>query len=217
MTKLDDLNLFIDYAVDSKDRETARAMVHHFSKDPLAFNVFWAFYRTLPDAKEDCILKIYQPEHHRGTFLFLVHTKLSAYFYMVNTKEAKLVATEGEGLPQDILEFFGFADRAAFDKKHGDLSKHPVYQSEVSQTCPVCYTTNERLHEFGCPVEICPWCDCQLTNCNCRFEKIGVAEITTDKQLETFKAILEEKGRIAYDATLHRPAYPTAGDDDEIE
>ena len=213
-TKRDELNVFIDYAVEPEDQEKARAMIQHFQNDPLALNVLSSFYRTLPDAKEDCIQQMYQPEHHQGTFLFLVRTNLSAYFYMANTKDAKLVATEAEGLPQEILEFFGFANLESFHKKHGDFSTHPVYQSEFTQTCPACYTTDGHLHEFGCPVEVCPWCDCQLTGCNCRFEKIGVTEITTEKQLENFKKILEEKGRIPFDAAFHRPSYPTAGDDE---
>ncbi len=212
--KLAELDTFIDYAVEKKDRKKARNMVSHFSKDPLAINLLSTFYRDLPDAKEDCILQLLQPEQHQGTFLFLVRTNLSAYFYMVNTKEAKLVATEGEGLPQDILEFFGFTDLASFHKKHENFSSLPPYQSEFSETCPVCYTTDGHLHEFGCPVEVCPWCDCQLTGCNCRFEKLGVSEIATDKQLKTFQEILKKKGRISFDAAFHKPAYPTTGDDE---
>lgn len=211
---LDELDTFIDYAVEPADQDKARAMIKQFAQDPLALNLLSSFYRTLPDAKEDCILQILQPEHHQGSFLFLVRTNLSAYFYMVNSKDAKLVATEGEGLPQEILEFFGFADLDSFRKKHGDFSSHPPYKSAFAKTCPACYTTDGHLHELGCPVEVCPWCDCQLTGCNCRFEKMGTSEISTDKHLATFQKMLEKKGRIPFDATLHRPSYPTAGDDE---
>jgi hypothetical protein len=213
-SKQTELDTFIDYAVKKEDQKKARAMISHFSKDPLATNLFSAFYKDLPDAQEDCILQILQPEQHLGTFLFLIRTNLSAYYYMVNNKDAKLVATEAEGLPLEILEFFGFADLDSFNKKHGDFSSEPAYQSQFSKTCPVCYTTDGHLHEFGCPVEVCPWCDCQLTNCNCRFEKLGISEITNDKQLQTFKKILEKKGRIPFDAAFHKPAYPTAGDEE---
>ncbi len=212
-TKLTELDPFIDYAVPEEYRTQTRAMIKHFEHDPLAINLIDAFYRHLPEAEEDSITQILQAEQHQGTYLFLVRTSLSAYFYMVNSREAKLVATEGEGLPQEILEFFGFADPDSFHKKHGDFSNHPAYQTELSQTCPVCHTTDGHLHEFGCPVEVCPWCDCQLNGCNCRFEKMGTTEITTDKQLQTFQKILEKKGRIPFDAAFHRPAYPTAGDD----
>lgn len=209
-----ELDIFIDYAVPKNKQDNARAMVKHFAKDPLATNLLYTFYRELPDATEDYIQTILQPEQHQGAFLFLIRTNLSAYYYMVNAKEAKLVATEAEGLPEDILKFFGFADPDSFTKKHGDFSSEPPYQSQFSETCPVCYTTNGHLHEFGCPVEVCPWCDCQLTNCNCRFEKLGVSEISTDRQIKTFQKILEKKGRIPFDAAFHKPAYPTAGDDD---
>ncbi len=211
--KQDDLDTFIDYAVEPEDREKARAMIRHFSEDPLVTNLLSSFYSSLPDAKEDCILQIFQPEHHQGTFLFLIRTNLSAYFYMVNAREAKLVATEGEGLPQEILEFFGFADLESFQKKHGDFGNHPDYQSEFAATCPACYTTDGHLHELGCPVEVCPWCDGQLSGCNCRFEKLGITEISNDTQIQTFQKIVEKKGRIPFDAALHRPSYPTAGDD----
>jgi hypothetical protein len=212
-TTVAELDLFIDYAVEPEDRDKAREMIKRFSKDPLALNLLTSFYTSLPDAKEDCILKIFQPEQHQGTFLFLVQTNLSAYFYMVNTKDAKLVATEGEGLPQDILEFFGFVDLDSFQKKHGDFKDQPLYKSAFASTCPACYTTDGHLHEFGCPVEVCPWCDGQLTGCNCRFDQMGIAEFSNDKQLIDFQNLLVKKGRIPFDAALHRPSYPTAGDD----
>ena len=212
-TKLEELETFIDYAVLKEDQDNARIMIKHFAKDPLAINLFYTFYRELPDAHEDYIHTILQLEQHQGTFLFLVRTNLSAYFYMVDIKEATLAATEGEGLPLEILKFFGFSDLESFRKKHGDFSTHLPYKSEFTQTCPVCYTTDGHLHKFGCPVEVCPWCDCQLTQCNCRFEKLGLSEITTDQQIQSFQKILEKKGRIPFDAAFHRPSYPTAGND----
>lgn len=212
-TKLAELDTFIDYAVPEEDREKTRALIKHFEQDPLAINLFDAFYRHLPEAEEDCITHIFQPEQHQGTFLFLIQTRLSAYFYTVDTKEAQLIATQGEGLPQEALDFFGFANLESFNKKHGDFTDQPLYQSIFTKTCPACYTTDGHLHEFGCPVEVCPWCDGQLSSCNCRFEKLGTEEITSESQLKAFQKILEKKGRITFDAALHRPSYPTAGDD----
>jgi hypothetical protein len=54
---------------------------------------------------------------------------------------------------------------------------------------------------LGCPVEVCPWCEGQLTNCNCRFTQVGVDRFTADCQLDNFIEALEAKGRIPFDAT----------------
>ncbi|MEN8257792.1 MAG: hypothetical protein ABFS09_08020, partial [Thermodesulfobacteriota bacterium] len=69
------------------------------------------------------------------------------------------------------------------------------------------------LHEFGCPVEVCPWCDGQLTSCDCRFKQLGVSEISAERQLDQFQQLAKKKGRIPFDAASQRPAYPTAGDE----
>ncbi len=213
--KFKELDLFIEYGVPKKQQRQARALVETFGHDPLAINIFHSFYSTLPDATEDCIEKLVLLEQHQGQMLFLVKTTLSSYFYLANNDRAAYGGSEREGLTKEILQFYGFGTQESFEKKFGDLSGLTPYSPDfiTSQVCPVCYCLEGEPHEFGCPIEVCPWCDGQLASCDCRFEQLGVTEISSDKELDHFHQLAIKKGRITYDAASQRPAYPTAGDD----
>ncbi|MBU0682161.1 MAG: hypothetical protein KKD73_12145 [Proteobacteria bacterium] len=213
--KFKELDLFIEYGVPAAQQEQARALVDKFSHDPLAINIFHSFYSTLPDAVEDCIEGLFLLEQHQGQMLFWVKTTLSSYFYMVNNDKAAYGGSQQEGIREEFLQFYGFGDQESFEKKFNNFSELAPYSPDfiTSQVCPVCYCREGELHEFGCPVEVCPWCDGQLINCNCRFEQLGVTEITSDSQLDLFLQRAKKKGRITYDAASQRPAYPTAGNE----
>ncbi len=213
--KFKELDLFIEYGAPKKHHKKARAMVNKFGHDPLAINIFHSFYSQLPDAVEDCIEELVLLEQHQSQILFLVKTTLSSYFYLVNNDTAVYGGSEREGLAEDLLQFYGFGDQEGFEKKYGDFTGLTPYSPDFinSQACPACFCREGELHEFGCPVEVCPWCDGQLTNCDCRFEQLGVAEINSDRQLDQFQQLAQKKGRIPFDAASQRPAYPTAGDE----
>ncbi|PLX48671.1 MAG: hypothetical protein C0613_09640 [Desulfobulbaceae bacterium] len=211
--KLKELDLFIDYGVPKEQQKEARTVVDKFSHDPLAVNIFHNFYSRLPDAVEDCIEELVLLERCQGQLLFLVNTSHASYFYLANSEKAEWAGSSREGLAEELLHFFGFADQEAFFKKYGDFSGLPPYSPDFLNTaaCPICYCREGELHEFGCPVEICPWCDGQLINCDCRFQQLGVAELNTEEQLQRFQELTQKKGRIPFDAASQRPAYPTAG------
>lgn len=213
--KFEELDLFIEYGVPKERQTQARALVNKFSHDPLAINIFHSFYRTLPDAVEDCIEELFLLEQHQGQMLFWVKTTLSSYFYMVNNDKAAYGGSEREGIREEFLQFYGFGSQESFDKKFSNFSDLPPYSPDfiTSQVCPICYCREGELHEFGCPVEVCPWCDGQLISCHCRFEQLGVSEISSDRQLDLFQQLATKKGRIVFDAASQRPAYPTAGDE----
>lgn len=213
--KLKELDLFMEYGVPKEHQKLARTMVNKFGHDPLAINIFHSFYSQLPDAVEDCIEELILLEQHQGQMLFLVKTTLSSYFYLVNNDKAEYGGSEREGLAEDLLHFYGFGDQESFEKKYGDFTGLAPYSPDFinSQACPVCYCREGELHEFGCPVEVCPWCDGQLTSCDCRFKQLGVSEISAERQLDQFQQLAKKKGRIPFDAASQRPAYPTAGDE----
>lgn len=213
--KFKELDVFIEYGVPKGQHKRATALVNKFSHDPLAINIFHSFYSHLPDAVEDCIEELVLLEQHQGQMLFLVKSSRSSYFYLVNNDKAEYGGSEREGLAEDLLRFFGFGSQENFDKKFGDFSGQEPYSPDFinSLVCPICYCRQGELHEFGCPVEVCPWCDGQLTHCDCRFKQLGVAEISSDRQLDTFQQLATKKGRITFDAASQRPAYPTAGDE----
>lgn len=213
--KFKELDLFIEYGVPKKQQKQARALVQKFSHDPLAMNIFHSFYSHLPDAVEDCITELVLLEQHQGQMLFWVKTTLSSYFYMANNDMAAYGGSEKEGMREEFLLFYGFGNQESFEKKFGDFSELEPYSPDfiTSQVCPICYCREGDLHEFGCPVEVCPWCDGQLTSCDCRFSQLGVSEINSESQLDLFQQLAQKKGRITYDAASQRPAYPTAGDE----
>jgi hypothetical protein len=78
--------------------------------------------------------------------------------------------------------------------------------------CPSCHVAVGEFHTLGCPVEICPWCNGQLTYCNCRFTRLDVDTMDKVEQIEKLLELLEEVGRITYKKE-HAPGYPTIGDE----
>lgn len=211
--KLKEIDLFIDYGVPKEQQQEARTVVDTFSHDPLAVNIFHNFYSRLPDAVEDYIKELALLERRQGQVLFLVKTSHTSYFYLANSEKAEWAGSNQEGLAEELLHFYGFADQEAFFKKYGDCSDLPPYSPTFlnRHACPICYCLEGELHEFGCPVEICPWCDGQLINCDCRFQQLGVAQLNTEEQLQRLQELAHKKGRIPFDAASQRPAYPTAG------
>ncbi len=213
--KFAELDLLIEYGVPQKEQKQARELAHTFGHDPLAINIFHSFYSSLPEAVEDCITGLVLLERHQGQMLFLVTTSRSSYFYLANHDHAEYGGSPREGLREDILHFYGFAAQKSFEKKHGDFTGLAPYAPDfiTSKVCPVCYCLEGELHEFGCPLEVCPWCEGQLISCPCRFRQLGVNEISTEAQLARLQELAHKKGRIVFDAASQRPAYPTAGDE----
>ncbi|MEN8139873.1 MAG: hypothetical protein ABFR97_01465 [Thermodesulfobacteriota bacterium] len=212
--KIKELPVLIEYGAPPELQEQARIVVEKFSHDPMVINILHDFYSHLPEAREDCLEEFFLLAQQEGLLLFRVKTSLSFYYYLVNRELAELVGSDGEGLEERVLSFFGFNEMAAFRERYGDFSDLEPHDPSFlgQQACPACLCGQGQLHTFGCPVEICPWCDGILTNCNCRFDQLGLAKVTSQAQLDTFLAHLEKKGRIPYDAALHSPGYPTAGD-----
>ncbi len=214
-TKFSELPVLIEYGVPESDQQKAMTMVEHFSHDPLVINILHEFYSHLPEAEDDCILEFFLLEQLDGVQLFLVRSNLGSYFYLVNRDKAELVGTVPEGPDENSLHFFGFSDGAAFQKKYGDFKDLTSHANTFigKEACPSCFCKDGDSHVFGCPVEICPWCDGQLTNCNCRFDQLKVDEIKNQMQLDSFLKLLHKKGRISYDAASHCPSYPVQNEE----
>lgn len=195
--------LLMQYAVNPEDLRQARHLVEKYENDHIALNIFHEFYSYLPEAENDAILILRKLDHKEGTFLIAVSTKIDHYLYLATREEAIFLGTKEDGIwDQEVLDFFGWTRETAL-KKHSDLDTFPLYVPAYldQRLCSICSVAHGENHRLGCPIEICPWCEGQLTNCNCRFEQAGKNLIQNENQLDTFLEKLERKGRIPFDAS----------------
>ena len=150
-----------------------------------------------------------------GAYLLDVSTKNFQYLYFFNDDTPFYLGEKKDGIgDNEVLSFFGFSTNDEFLKTVDNRShQYADFKGKVSSFCPACAVEAGEYHQLGCPVEICPWCDGQLNICNCRFEQLGVDEITEENEIDRLETLLNDKGRIPFSED-HAPAYPTAGDDD---
>lgn len=205
-----EIELLIRYAVAETEQNLAMDFVQTFQGDAFALEVIHAYYRALPEAREEPLVKISVVEAKEQVFLFLLSTPHHHYFYLATDEEGAFLGEWEKGIssPQ-VLMFFGYSDQDAFNRHHPSLEglREYVAQERMNEDiCPSCGTEAGSLHSLGCPVEVCPWCGGQLSRCNCRFEQLDVEELTDETMLEQLEERLARKGRIPY-AREQRPTF----------
>lgn len=215
-SRLKEIKLLMEYAVPADERRQALALLEEFSGDRIALNLFHAFYSFLPEGLDDAINGLQVVALKQGIFLLCATTGLDNYLYVVNQEQAEFLGNTANGIwDSEVLEFFGYPSREDSIRSLEDISRFPAYSpaNANSNLCPVCSAANGEFHTLGCPVEVCPWCGGQLTNCSCRFTIIGKSRLTDEDDLESFHEQLIDKGRIPFDAASQRPAYPAGGEE----
>lgn len=206
------------YAVPDEAIEDADDLLLLFRDDRTALTVLEEFYSFLPEAKNDWIKELRLVARQRGVFLIAAVASEDAYLYLVSSEGIEFNGSLREGwLDQDLLDFFEFESAEAFQQAAQDIEQIPEYQPVQvdANLCPACQVATGELHELGCPVEICPWCGGQLIHCDCRFEQLGVDEMS-ESDLLRFEALLEEQGRVAY-APEQRPSFADEGPGVEVD
>jgi hypothetical protein len=184
------------YAVPAEDMAAALDLLLLFGEDRLALAVLEEFYSFLPEAGNDWIKELRLAARRQGIFLLAAMTSADAYLYLVSAEGIEFNGSLSQGwLDGDLLDFFGFADLAAFKKAARNFPEYQPLQTDAA-LCPACQSAAGELHELGCPVEVCPWCGGQLIHCSCRFDQLGIEEMTA-RDLLRFEALLVEQGRIA--------------------
>ena len=215
---VEEIELLIRYAVPEHEQATAVEVVHSFAKDRFALEVIKDFYRILPEAREEALLKISVVEEKEMVFLLLLSTANHHYLYLTNGEEGMLQGEWKDGMSDDqVLAFFDYPSREAFGKAHPEDQVYREYsplERMNEDICPSCGKKSGEVHTLGCPVEVCPWCGGQLNHCNCRFEQLEVEELSDEKLLKKLEKKLAEKGRIPY-AKDQRPTFMTEGDADQ--
>ncbi|MFC1837467.1 hypothetical protein ACFLYW_02155 [Thermodesulfobacteriota bacterium] len=212
----DDILFLMKYAVPEDQADAAMALLEKFDTDIIALNLLHSFYIHLPEGKEDSVTALHLLTHRQGVFLLCVSTGNSLhYLYMVNNEAAHIIGTLSEGIvDQELLVFFGYADNKevlSLTEKPETLNMYEPYSPD-SNLCPSCHIAVGEFHTLGCPVEICPWCNGQLTYCNCRFTRLDIDAMDKVSQIEKLQELLEVEGRISFKKE-HSPGYPTMDDE----
>jgi hypothetical protein len=204
---IEEIKLFIQYSVPEHEIQSAIALVDRYRNNSFIIRLFREYYSSLPEVREEAVLLIAKLIDQQGVHLFVVSTASYSYLYAVSADHVLLLGEYRQEVDTEVLSFFGFASQEEF-LKHCPLADDlEEYVESEKNICPVCGVAEGDCHHLGCTVEICPWCQGQLSNCNCRFQQLEADYITDEEQLEKFIDMLEAKGRIPYRKS-HAPAYP---------
>lgn len=208
-----EIELFIEYGVIEAEKKIAKELLGKYLDNPVALAALLEFYKVLPEAREEAVKRIACIDSLQGVVLLALSTANHTYTTVVSEGAAHVLGEFGkDATPNEILRYFGHSSHDAFLKNCDPVEEMQEYGiSEKKEVCPACGVLSGEIHLLGCPVEICPWCDAQLSKCNCRFEKLDTEFIDTEEQLEEFMELLNEKGRIPYEVD-QTPAYPGTSD-----
>ncbi len=209
-----EIELFIQYGVAEDMRTRAVNVLDRYRQNAVALRLLHEFYRSLPEAREEPVLRMVQIDSHQGVLLLGVITVSYHYLYLVTADEVIFLGEKGQEVEDDVVAFFGYPDTEELHKICRNLSELEDYNSHSRSgrmKCPVCSVLEEEYHHLGCSVEVCPWCGGQLNRCNCRFDQLGVEQISNEEEVLKFRQLLVAKGRIRF-AREQSPSYPSAGD-----
>ena len=213
MSKLvEELKIFIEYSVQQAEQQRALQTMKAYEDNSMALRVMIDFYARLPKFREEAIAKISRIVSRNDAYLLNVETRNFQYLYFFQDEKPHYIGEKEDGIGDvDVLQFFGYTDNREFlktvDKR---TNEYADLRGKPHHFCPACMVGEGEIHLLGCPVEICPWCDGQFNMCNCRFEQLGIDEITEESELDRLEIILNEKGRIPFSAE-HAPSYPAGG------
>lgn len=217
---IEEIKLFIQYSVPEAEIQSAVALVERYRNNAFVMRLFREYYFCLPEAREEAIVRIARLIDRKGVHLFVISTVAFSYLYAVSADQILLLGEYRQEVDPQVLSFFGFQSQEEFLKicPLGDeLEEYASTEKAEKEICAVCGVAEGEYHFLGCTVEICPWCDGQLSNCNCRFEQLKIDDIEDELQLEKFIDLLTAKGRVPYQK-IQAPGYPgTSGGLDNNE
>ncbi len=207
----------VRYVVTDEELPAALALVRRYDSQQLAVPVLRNYYAMLPEGREEMALDLRLVARQEGIALIALATADHRYLYLSSAGEALFLGNFDDGVDDEaVLELFGYRTREDFLAKVMPFSELPSLPATDAAaelaTCTACGVLAGEVHIFGCPVELCPWCEGQVSRCNCRFDQLGVDRIDSEEQLERFAEMLEAQGRIVFQKEQN-PSYPVAGED----
>jgi len=218
---IEDIKLFIQYSVPEDELKPAVALVDRYKDNVFILRLFKEFYTRLPEEREEAVIRIARLIDRQGIHLLVVSTANYSYLYAASVDQVILLGEYLDEVDPELAAFFGCRNQQEFLKlcrPVEDLDEYTTRPDSEKMICPVCGVAEGDCHLLGCSVEICPWCEGQLSRCNCRFEQLETEHIDDDQQLEKYLELLEAKGRVPYKKS-QAPSYPgtSAGLDDTGE
>lgn len=205
-----EIKLFIQYSVPENEIQEALALVDRYQDNAFILRLFREYYSNLPEAREESVVKITRLLDQQGVHLLVVTTATFSYLYAVSAEHVLLLGEYQQEIATEVLSFFGFTSQEEFLNlclPVKNLEEYAATGTAEKAICPVCGVSEGEIHLLGCSVEICPWCEGQLSYCNCRFEQLDTDAIDDEEQLETFYDLLAARGRIPYQKD-QAPGYP---------
>lgn len=205
---LTEIKRFIQFAVSEEDYEAAVDFALKHSKDRDILRLLYQHYSELPEASEQPVNCITELCAKQGVRLLLVITPRESHYYLFSNEQAVWLGLVDMEIDQEVLDFFNIENQEGLRQIVVRIQNVDLQAAKTTiKHCPVCGVQEGEYHLLGCVVEVCPWCDGHVSQCNCRFDMIGVEEITSEEELDQFEELLEKKGRIPFQRD-HRPGYP---------
>lgn len=219
-TELDRLSTeeLVRYTVKEEELAPALALVRRFGHHRFGAGVLRDYYLSLPEGREEMVTDLRLVNERDGTALIGLATTGHRYLYLCVAGVAVYLGAFAEGVQDEVLlELFGYQTIDDYFKQVAEFEKLPPLSDAGATlepvTCVACGVAPGELHLFGCPVELCPWCEGQVIHCNCRFDLLGVERIDSEEQLDQFAELLDTKGRTPFQAGQN-PSYPSTGEGD---
>ena len=212
---IEEISLLIKYAVPENEQQHAVSLAEKYGQDRAVLTLLREYYSTIPEAREEGVERVINLVTLQGVSLFVAVTESEAYLYVVSSDKVVFLGVYGSEVDEQVLSHFGYESQDTFLKKCLPVNELEDYDGHLTKNinaCAACSVKEGEFHLLGCVVEICPWCDGQLSNCNCRFEQLGVDEIESEEQLDDFYDLLREKGRVTFKKD-QIPLYPGAGNE----
>ncbi len=217
---LKEIKLFIRYAVPENELVGAGALVDRYRNHRRILNLLREYYVALPDAREEAVTRITELVQRQGISLFVLTTTSTAHLYAASVDEVVWLGEYPGELDSEIMAFWGFTDQVELANiclPVNELEDYAGGGKGNRGECPACGVLEGDYHFLGCLVEVCPWCEGQLSKCNCRFEQLEIDIVDNEDQLERFLELLTAKGRIPFQKN-QAPYYPgTSGGLDRDE
>lgn len=208
---IDEISAYLRYSVPPAFLDQALTLLTAVAHDPIGRGILGDFYKNLPDAREDGIRALRLLGKSQGIFLIAAQTFYEhCYLYLATPGDIRFVGPP-DACPanQELFSFFSIIPPESNTAIDETIAAAPSYTPPMKDPdhCPVCFAATGEYHSFGCPVEVCPWCLGQLTDCGCRFEQLRLQQLKTCKECDNLLKLVQKKGRIPY-APQQRPGYP---------